>query len=682
MRRTSRGCEPRVVLARAVIRTACCLAVMWVGGACGDAREAGDALRPPVEDALRPPPEGWAADAKMVLAKQLVAQRAHRFHPADGGGRAWLRGSDEAEPRPVRAGSRAVFPLVYEAGEHGIAVGGRISLQVPKWWGWDPPQVAAPARGGYVRFSTAAEGVRLVPRAFPRLLRLDLLVEGRRLEPGEEVQLTYGAGTARARVDRFAERGERLWIAVDGDGDRVHRLLDDSPQVDIVADEPRKLSIVLPSTARPGQTARVHVAALDEVGNVGGPHSQARVRLLGRPEGWEIPEEIQLGPGDGGFRILEVTPAEVGVFRLGAVLVGGDGREMPATRVRSNPMEVSVERGRILWADLHGHSQLSDGTGTPGDYYRYARDVAGLDMAVLTDHDHWGLRPLDQRPDLWERIVASAAEFNQPGRFVTLVGYEWTSWLQGHRHVLYFDERGPILSSNDPRYETPAQLWEGLRGKRALTFAHHSAGGSISTNWRFPPDPVLEPLTEIVSSQGSSESAETPGRIRDAVPDNYVRDVLDRGVRFGFVGSGDGHGGHPGLTQAWYPSGGLAALHALGLDRDSALEAMRERRVYATNGPRIALFATLDGQPMGAELDVDQGTSQHVLELAVRAQAPIARIEMTRRGGRIETLEGAESHLEWEAVREVSPLDAGEYLYLRVVQQDGGAAWSSPWFAP
>ena len=33
---------------------------------------------------------------------------------------------------------------------------------------------------------------------------------------------------------------------------------------------------------------------------------------------------------------------------------------------------------RLYWADLHGHTRHSDGTGTPYDYFRYARDVARL----------------------------------------------------------------------------------------------------------------------------------------------------------------------------------------------------------------------------------------------------------------------------------------------------------------
>ena len=64
----------------------------------------------------------------------------------------------------------------------------------------------------------------------------------------------------------------------------------------------------------------------------------------------------------------------------------------------SNPMLVTREGPRILWGDLHGHSNFSDGTGLPEDYYRYARDVAALDVAALTDHDHWGIPFLDAAP--------------------------------------------------------------------------------------------------------------------------------------------------------------------------------------------------------------------------------------------------------------------------------------------
>ncbi|HEY5740575.1 MAG TPA: DUF3604 domain-containing protein, partial [Gammaproteobacteria bacterium] len=42
----------------------------------------------------------------------------------------------------------------------------------------------------------------------------------------------------------------------------------------------------------------------------------------------------------------------------------------------------------------------------------------------------------------WERIVKAAEQYNEPGRFTAMIGYEWTSTLEGnnlHRNVLYRD---------------------------------------------------------------------------------------------------------------------------------------------------------------------------------------------------------------------------------------------------
>ena len=151
-----------------------------------------------------------------------------------------------------------------------------------------------------------------------------------------------------------------------------------------------------------------------------------------------------------------------------------------------------------------------------------------------------------------------------------------------------------------------------------------SAGGPVSTNWDFVPDPVLEPVTEVVSVHGSSEAADSPGKIYTAVPGNFVRDVLDRGVQFGFIGSGDSHDGHPGLAHLAAPSGGLAAIFSENLTRESVLEALRARRVYATNGPRIWLRFWLDEGP----------------RFAVAGTAPIDRVDVIRSGTVVESLPG------------------------------------------
>ena len=53
----------------------------------------------------------------------------------------------------------------------------------------------------------------------------DRPIGGRALAEGERVRIVYGAGPAGARADRYAERGSRFWVAVDGNADGVRRVL-------------------------------------------------------------------------------------------------------------------------------------------------------------------------------------------------------------------------------------------------------------------------------------------------------------------------------------------------------------------------------------------------------------------------------------------------------------------------
>jgi hypothetical protein len=614
---------------------------------------------PPEPDATRSP------NAQPEVVEALRDDLAAVRHPSDGGGRAWL----EEGPNPASAGEADTWALVYETGPHGIAVDGMVFLQVSPFWGWSTPQVEAEEALGYTTVTTDAEGVTLEAQTLGQQL-LGITVEGRSLEDGERVRIVYGAGPRGARADTYAERGSRFWISVDGDGDGIRGLLPDSPTVDVGPGPPRRMVLTLPSVARPGQTVRLNVAVLDATGSAW-PEVEGEVGLSVTGGEARLPATVRLAPEDRGRVALDMTvPAE------GTVTVGARGPG--PLHGASNPLVVSVTLPRVYWGDLHGHSGLSDGTGTPEDYYRYARDIAALDVAVLTDHDHWGMQPLSETPELWEGIAAQTKAFHDPGRFVTLLGYEWTSWLHGHRHVLYFEDKGRVLSSVDPAFESPLQLWEALRGEAALTFAHHTAGGPIAANWEIPPDPELEPVTEIVSVHGSSEAADSPRVIYDPVAGHFARDALDRGYRLGFVGSGDGHDGHPGLAHLASPSGGLVAILTEELTREAVLEALRARRVYATNGPRILLHATLDGAPMGSALDADGGRARS-LDVRVYALEALERLDLVRSGRVVRTFAGTGSG-ELRLTEPIAGLESGEYLYVRAVQVDGGAAWSSPFF--
>ena len=156
------------------------------------------------------------------------------------------------------------------------------------------------------------------------------------------------------------------------------------------------------------------------------------------------------------------------------------------------------------------------------------------------------------------------------------------------------------------------------------------------------------------------------------------------------VASGDGHDGHPGLAHRSpvygalgarrIGTGGLAGLECEELDRASVLEALRARRTYATNGPRILLHVRLAGEPPGAGVSADV---EPVLEVDLRGTAALARAVIVRDGELFELeLGGAKDPRELVGSYALpgGALLPGDYAYLRVEQVDGGCVWSSPWF--
>jgi len=138
----------------------------------------------------------------------------------------------------------------------------------------------------------------------------------------------------------------------------------------------------------------------------------------------------------------------------------------------------------------------------------------------------------DFQQTVWDEYIDIAEKFNEPGRFTTMIGYEWTSTEDGnnlHRNVLYRDD-GDVARRMVP-YTTaesfnPEDLWKWMEqyekttGGKVLTLAHN---GNMSNGIMFPVEtnpatgkPLTgdyakqrirwEPLYEVTQIKGDGET--------------------------------------------------------------------------------------------------------------------------------------------------------------------------------
>ena len=125
---------------------------------------------------------------------------------------------------------------------------------------------------------------------------------------------------------------------------------------------------------------------------------------------------------------------------------------------------------------------------------------------------------------VWNEIRKIANEFNRPGEFTTLVGYEWTGNPEGsnlHRNVIFRGEQVPALPISYFEASTPEQLWRKLQAEcsddcEVLAIPHNS---NQSKGRQFVAEhagvaygfkqaalrQAMEPLVELVQAKGESE---------------------------------------------------------------------------------------------------------------------------------------------------------------------------------
>ena len=213
--------------------------------------------------------------------------------------------------------------------------------------------------------------------------------------------------------------------------------------------------------------------------------------------------------------------------------------------------------------------------------------------------------------------------------------------------------------------------------------------------------PEFERVVEIYNAWGCSERTEAEGNpfpIKGSIdsenPQGTLLSALKRNLRFGFVAGGlddrNLYGNFFDSDQQQY-SPGLTAVVCNKYSRDSLLEALYQRQCYATTGQRIILSFQITSAPMGSELSTAMKPglmiNRHISGY-VAGTAKISSVEIIRNGDTLHTFYPDGNNFEYE-YDDLTPFAQATledpkngapfaFYYLRVTQENGAMAWSSP----
>ncbi len=519
-----------------------------------------------------------------------------------------------------KVGEVGTWRVTYTVGRFGMDDGASILVAQRDMTDGGGLQVRSPREAGFVSASTDGDArleVGYDAWRYTRPYRGALAVKVRdgSLSPGERLVITLGdrsGGSPGWQLQTFPESSHEFRILVDPFGTRLFRPIAVHPSIRITHSDPVSLDGVLPSIGRPGEELPLRIRALDRCANPV-PGYKGDIRVGAEPSIKGLPAILHIEDGSR----PTVAFGEEGVYHL----VLGSGK----LSGRTNPVVISEALGPVYWADLHGQTEDAIGTGSVQEYFAYARDRALVDAVSWQGND---FQVTDQS---WAEVCARTKEFNEPGRFVALLGYEWSgpTPLGGDYNIIYLSDDQPIYRSSSWLIEdgggrawTPiSELWHEF-GDRSDIMAMAHVGGRYA-NLDFW-DPRFCGLVEVHSNHGTFEW--------------LVKEALRRGLVIGMVAGSDDHSGRPG----WSPPlrrggvrgtvrldvfGGLTAVYAAELTRGGLWKALRSRHCYATTGRRLVLDVRSGSSMMG---DVLECSASPEITVRVVGTAPLVDVQILR----------------------------------------------------
>ena len=325
----------------------------------------------------------------------------------------------------------------------------------------------------------------------------------------------------------------------------------------------------------------------------------------------------------------------------------------------------------VYFGQLHAHTNLSDGTGSVEEAFDYASKVENLDFFAVTDHSDSfdnadaGAIGADGRSISagWAAGKQAAASVTSED-FVGLFGFEMT-WPEDK-------QLGHISTFNTPGWQTRDQAdFENVPTAlehyyKALT----TVPGSVSQFNH--PDIIhgdFERFDHYSPEYDEAVSLLEVAGEDGAVDCEYYHLALDKGWHVAPTNNQNNHNGQWGDA-----SRARTVILAETLTEEALYDAMKDRRVYATQDSDLTVYYTLNGAVMGSILPKSKEAEITVF-LSDPTDEAIGNVEVVTDGG--EVIDSAYVGMPSQVLE--LPVSGGyNYYYLRITQPDGDVAVTAP----
>ena len=348
------------------------------------------------------------------------------------------------------------------------------------------------------------------------------------------------------------------------------------------------------------------------------------------------------------------------------------------------------------FGQLHSHTQYSDGAGSLESALSYVKnlpDTANVDFVAFTDHSNYFDSTSAANPEgaLYDMSLASAssqqtwksykdavAAFNaeNAGSMVAMAGFEMT-WSGGPGHINTFNTPGIVSRNNatlnnktkDAGMQAYYKLLSQSEGANALSQFNHPGttfGNFIDFGYW---DAVIDTRMYMVEV-GNGEGQIGAGGYYPSY-EQYIM-ALDKGWHVAPTNNQDNHQGRWGNAND-----ARDVVLTDDFTEDGIYEAIRNRRMYATEDKNLELDYTVNGNMMGSIIDVPEKLSFEVSFNDPDRTDSIAKVELVANSGKVAyTWDNAADLAKGSVSVTLDP--EYTYYFVRVTEGDGDLAVTAP----